>query len=107
MLAALLEGDAGAGDDVLHGARDEHLAGTGGRCDSGSDVDCDSADARVGLLDLAGVDADAGLDAEITDRRAVALGPDPGRAERGRGLRLARGGAGRCAATVGRQRALL
>ncbi len=69
MLAALLEGDAGACDDVLHGARDEHLAGTGGRCNSGSDLDCDSADARVGLLDLTGVDPESADATTVTSAR--------------------------------------
>ena len=37
--------DARAGDDVLDCARDEHLAGKGGRSDSRGDVDRNSADA--------------------------------------------------------------
>ena len=81
VLAALLEDDARAGDDVLDRARDEHLAGKGGRSDSRADVDRDSADAVVGLLDLAGVDAGSQLEAERREpkrrspRRSERRGP--------------------------------
>jgi hypothetical protein len=62
VFAALLEGDTGAGDDVSHRVRDEHLARAGGRRDSRPDVDRGSTDGGGRLLDLARVDAGAGFE---------------------------------------------
>ena len=44
MAAAILEGDPGADDEVLHGTRHEHLARAGERRDAGSEVDGKSRD---------------------------------------------------------------
>ena len=50
--AAIGEGDARARDQVLHGAGDEDLAGTGDRRDPCADVDGDAADVVVAQLNL-------------------------------------------------------
>src|SRR5262245_42552499 len=57
VLAALVEGDAGSGDDVLDRARHEHLAGLRRGGDPCGDVHGDPACAVVHLLDLARVHA--------------------------------------------------
>jgi flavin reductase (DIM6/NTAB) family NADH-FMN oxidoreductase RutF len=67
VLATFLELDAGARNDVLDRARDEHFSGTGHRDDPGREVNRDAAEAVVGALDLAGVDAGPHLDAEPAD----------------------------------------
>jgi hypothetical protein len=53
--------------EVLHGARNEHLARTGERSDAGSDVDRNAADVVSTSLDLSGVKADPHLHAESSD----------------------------------------
>src|SRR5262245_30506568 len=61
VLAALLEGEARAGEEVADRARDDDFAGPGGRGDPGADPG--GGPVRVGAhtLDLAGVDAGARL----------------------------------------------
>src|SRR5918912_4581027 len=68
VLAALLEGDPGAGDEVAHRARDEHLARPRERRDARPRVDGDPAHLPVRELALAGVQAGAQLDAEPPHR---------------------------------------
>lgn len=55
MLAAIGELEPGAHDEILDRARDEHLARPCEGSDARSDVDGDPFDARLGELDLAGV----------------------------------------------------
>src|SRR2546423_1777707 len=64
VLAALLEGDPGAGDEVAHRARDEHLARPGERRDARAGVDGDPAHLPVRELALARVQAGAELEPE-------------------------------------------
>src|SRR5437764_15260648 len=56
VLTALLEGDPGAGDEVVHRARDEHLARPGEGRDARAGVDGDPAYLPVRDLALAGVE---------------------------------------------------
>src|SRR4051794_20821768 len=84
--AALLEADPGAGDEVLHRARHEHLPRLRKRADSCGDVDRDAADVLADHLHLAGVQPDPHRDARPArggqDRLAA---PDrPRRAVEGR-----------------------
>jgi len=44
VLAAVGELDAGSGDEVLHGVRHEHLAGSSNRGDARARVDGDPSD---------------------------------------------------------------
>src|SRR5437867_2572441 len=67
MSAAVLEGEAGAGDEVLDGARDEHLAGPGLRSDPRARVDGDPGDLAVQEFALAGVQAGAHLEPQLAD----------------------------------------
>src|SRR5581483_11262719 len=75
MFAAVLEAQAGPGDDALHRLRDEHLAGTRHAPDPRGDVDGDAADVVPHDLDLAGVETDARLEAHalhaVHDRLAA------------------------------------
>src|SRR2546423_1061407 len=64
VLAALLEGDPGAGDEVAHRARDEHLARPGERRDARAGVDGDPAHLPVRELALARVQPGAELESE-------------------------------------------
>src|SRR2546423_15239087 len=59
VLAALLEGDPGAGHEVAHRARHEHLARLRERRDAGTGVDGDPAHLAVRELALAGVEPGA------------------------------------------------
>jgi hypothetical protein len=65
---------AGPGEEVLHGGRDEDLAGLGLGGDARVDVDSDIGDLLVGALALAGMDAGADLESErgdgVSDRLA-------------------------------------
>jgi hypothetical protein len=71
VLAAVLEAQPGADDEVLDRARHEHLAGRGRLFDACGDVHADAAQVVAEDLALAGVDADPELDAELR-RRGVA-----------------------------------
>src|ERR671915_2352675 len=62
---AVLQVDAGAGDQVPDGSRDQHLAGPGGGHDPGAEVDGDPADVVVAQLELPGVDPGPDLDAGL------------------------------------------
>ena len=67
-LAAVLEGDARAGHEVLDGSRHEHLARAGGGSDARSGVDGDSRRLPGDDFALAGVNADANLEAELVNQ---------------------------------------
>jgi len=64
VLAAVLEDEPGAGDEVLDGGADQDLGGPGERRDPGADVHGDAADVGTDQLDLPGVRAGADLEAE-------------------------------------------
>src|SRR5438477_4237938 len=70
MGAAVVEGEPGAGDEILDGLRDEHLARPGERGDPCPGVDGDAADLRPVELTFAGVDTGADLDAQLPDSLA-------------------------------------
>ena len=70
VLAGVLERETGAGDKVFDRGGDQHLGRTGHRADASPDVDGDTLDAFIGELDLAGVDARADLQAELSKRGA-------------------------------------
>src|SRR5919108_5396826 len=78
MLAACVERDAGAGDDVLDRAGDHHFTRFGGGGYPRGDVDGDAADVPIRLLDLARMHASPHLQSEcldaIRDRRGAADG---------------------------------
>ena len=69
MLAAVLEDEARAGDEVLDGGADEDLGGAGERGDPGADVHGDAADVGAQQLDLAGVAAGADLESQRTSAK--------------------------------------
>src|SRR5262249_35623017 len=68
--ATILEGEAGAGDEILNRLRDEHLARPGEGGDSRPGVDGDAADLRAVQLALARVDPRSNLHAELPKRVA-------------------------------------
>src|SRR3954452_16456786 len=78
---AVLERDAGTGDEVADRARHEHLAGSGQGSDARGDVDGDAADVVAHQLDLAGVDPDP----HLQPRRACNLSDCVPAADRARG----------------------
>jgi hypothetical protein len=61
-LAAVGEDDSGPGDEILDGARYEHFARLGRRCDTGARVHGDPADLVAHQLTLAGVKPGPDLD---------------------------------------------
>src|SRR6266542_1977821 len=61
--ATIVEGDLGAGDQILHRAGAEHLAGRRERAHACRDVHRDAADLALAQLDLAGVQSGADVDA--------------------------------------------
>src|SRR2546427_6518210 len=63
--AAVLELEAGARDEVFHGARDEDLAGLGVCRYAGAGVDGDAHHLAVDELALAGVQAGAYFESEL------------------------------------------
>ena len=65
MLAAVVEREAGADDEVLDRARDEDLAGAGERCDACGDVDREAGDVVALDLDLSDVEAGTDLQSEL------------------------------------------
>src|SRR5919201_3168968 len=67
VLAAVLEVDPRAGDEVLDGARDEHLAGLGKRRHARADVHGDAADLAVDELALTRVQPCADVQVERAD----------------------------------------
>src|SRR6185437_10462815 len=78
--AAVVEVDPGASDEVLHGARDEHLSPASQRRDARANVHGEPADLPVDALALAGVQAGADLEAEranaVADRASAPDGAD-------------------------------
>src|SRR5262249_9813903 len=84
--SAILEAETGAGDQVLHGAGDEDLAGPRGRGDARPDVDGEPGDLVARELDLAGVEPGANVKTERVDavaHRARAADRAGGAVERG------------------------
>ena len=85
VLAAIVELEAGADDEVLDRARDEDLAGAGERRDPCADVDREAGDVVRLDLDLADVEPGPDLEPElgdlVADRRGTA--DRPGRAVEG------------------------
>ena len=71
--AAVLEGEAGAGDEILDRARDEHLAGLGVGGDARAGVHRDPRHLAVQQLALAGMEARAHLEAERVTPSTIAL----------------------------------
>jgi len=67
VLASVLEFDPRTGDEVLDGARNEHFAGLGHRCDPGADVDGDAAGLAVDQLALAAVQPRTNVEVELAD----------------------------------------
>src|SRR5436190_11631766 len=63
-----LEPEAGARDEVLHGARHEDLAASGRGADARADRQRNPGDLSFVQLALAGVDADPHLDPDGADR---------------------------------------
>ena len=78
--AAILETNARARDEVLDGARHEHVAGRRGGGDSSADVDGDAADLALDRLHLADVEPRAHGEAQgsrtVTDGERAADGVD-------------------------------
>src|SRR5439155_14268681 len=68
VLASLVEGEPGAGHEVLHGGRDEHLPGARERGHSRADVDRQAAELVTQSLALPRVQPGAHLEAEVADR---------------------------------------
>src|SRR2546423_11251893 len=70
---------AGAHNKLCHGSRRPDFAGAGFGCDAGGDVDGDAADVIAADFDLAGVDAAADVEPELTggiaDRTGTLEGP--------------------------------
>ena len=67
MGAAVVEGETGAGDEILDRLRDQHLARSGERRDPCPGVHGDAADLLSVELTLAGVDSCTDLDSQITN----------------------------------------
>src|SRR4030095_8733627 len=63
--AAIVEADAGARDEIFHGARDQHLARARQRRDSGAGVHGDAAQLVAEDLALARVQTGANLQAQL------------------------------------------
>jgi hypothetical protein len=71
---AIGERDARTGDQVLHRARDEQLAGAGARGDARADVHRDAAELVADDLTLAGVHSGPDRDPELMERVDELLG---------------------------------
>src|SRR4029450_10928400 len=78
VLTPILEGDPRAGDEVLHRARDDHLARSGERGNTGTRADDDAGDLSLVQLALAGVHACAKLETECPDATDDLLGAPDG-----------------------------
>src|SRR5215218_3613679 len=76
--AAVLQGDAGAGDQVPDGPRDQHLAGAGGGHDAGPDVDGDAADVVAAQVELADVDPGPDVQPDLAQLPAEGQGAADG-----------------------------
>src|ERR1700730_11600820 len=79
VFAAVDERKARARDEVAHGARDEHLAGTSQGGDTRADVRGDTTDIVATQFDLTGMQSDAYLESEFgcgaCDRKPTRHGP--------------------------------
>jgi hypothetical protein len=69
VLAAVLEADPRAGNQVLDGARHEDFAGPGKGRDAGADGNPDPHDLAVADLELAGLQAGTDLEADRPEQR--------------------------------------
>src|SRR5437016_11105048 len=69
VFASILELEPRAADEILHRARNEHLAGSRHRRDTCADRDRDPRDLAVAHLALAGVESCSDLDLEGLQRR--------------------------------------
>jgi hypothetical protein len=67
VLTTILERQARARDQVLHGPGDEDLRRFGVRCDAGADRDRETGALAVDHLAFAGVHAHTDLDVELAD----------------------------------------
>jgi hypothetical protein len=73
--AAILERNPRAGDEILDGARNEHLSGLRLRRNAGADVDGDARHLAVDELAFARVQACAYIEAELDAQRIARAGP--------------------------------
>ena len=77
--AAIGKPDAGTGDEIFHGARDQHFARPRGRTHPGPYMHRDSADIPVKQLNLSGVKSRSHFQAElphlISNTAGTAHGP--------------------------------
>src|SRR4029077_10386845 len=67
LTAAVAEAQTGAGHQVLHGARHQHLARTGKSCDTRANVNCDPADIVADLFAFTRVESGTDFDAKRFD----------------------------------------
>ena len=65
--ASVFERDRRSGEEILHGVRDEDLAGSGFRRDSCADVDRDAPQTVADDLTLPGMEAYPQIDADLAD----------------------------------------
>jgi len=72
--ATVLETESRPGDQILHGARDKHLAGLSKGSDAGADVHGDPAELRAHHLALASVEAGPHGQAEALDAMLEEIG---------------------------------
>jgi hypothetical protein len=91
--AAIVEGDSGATDEILNGARDEDFAAVGCGCDACAGVDGDSGWLNADELALARMDAHPDVELEIAQAAANRVGAADGarRAVEGREEAVASG----------------
>src|SRR3954470_838492 len=68
VFATIGEGESGAGEQVVHGARYDDLAGAGSGCHTGADVHGEAADALAAHLDLTRVHTRPHFDPDPSQR---------------------------------------
>src|SRR6266540_4902434 len=68
VLAAIVEGEAGARHEIFDGLRDKYLGGSGVSCDARADCHAKASDFAVDQLTLAGVCPRSYLDTQIAYR---------------------------------------
>ena len=66
MLAAVIEGEAGSGNEIDDGARHEYFTRCGGFADAVGEVNRDAGELVAAPLYFAGMDADADVEADLT-----------------------------------------